>query len=259
MRYLNLSSYQLIRAIVLGLVLTPTALMAQTPTPTPTATPTAVPTWWQKLLRVTGISATPAKQRGSAQSIESGRIWIADLREKSRRRLTSESGYRSPIFVDKDKNILMLRNDEVVRIPVSGGPVITLFKIKGAIKLVGQSLDDIDKVLMLVQDENGKTNIALLSLSSGKLTVVPYETNSPEGKSMFDHFAGWNRTYGTTEVSVSEKVKKDESGRILTRWTDVFLKRIDQEPINVSNCNGINCGQPSLSQNGQLLAFVKAS
>ena len=211
-----------------------------------------------KLLRVTGISATPAKQRGSAESIESGRIWIADLQEKTVSRLTSESGYRSPIFVDKDKNILMLRSDEVVQISVFGGPVKTLFNIKGAIKLVGQSLDDIDKVLMLTQDENGKTNIALLSLSSGKLTVVPYETTSPEGKSMFDHFAGWNRTYGTTEVSVAEKVKKDESGR-LTKWTDVFLKRTDQEPINVSNCNGINCGQPSLSQNGQLLAFVKAS
>jgi len=256
-RYLNLSSYHLIRAIVLALVLTPTALMAQTPTPTPTPTP--VPTWWQNLLRVTGISATPAKQRGSAESIESGRIWIADLQLKTRTRLTSESGYRSPIFVDKDKNILMLRNDEVFRVPVSGGPVKMLYQIKGAIKLVGQSLDDTDKVLMLTQDGNKKTSITLLSLSSGKLTVVPYETTSPEGKSMFDHFAGWNRTYGTTEVSVAEKVKKDESGRILTKWTDVFLKRMDQEPINVSNCNGINCGQPSLSQNGQLLAFVKAS
>lgn len=254
-----MSSYHLFRAIVLALVLTPTALMAQNPTPTPTPTPTQVPTWWQKLLRVTGISATPAKQRGSAESIESGRIWIADLQLNTRTRLTSESGYRSPIFVDKDKNILMLRNDEVFRVSVSGGPVKLLYKIKGAIKLVGQSLDDNDKVLMLMQDENKKTSIALLSLSSGKLTVVPYETTSPEGKSMFDHFAGWNRTYGTTEISVAEKVKKDESGRILTKWTDVFLKRTDQELINVSNCNGINCGQPSLSQNGQLLAFVKAS
>lgn len=249
-----MSPYPVFRAIVFAMVLTPTALMAQNPTPTPTP----VPTWWQKFLRVTGISATPAKQKGSAESIKSGRIWIADLQEKSRRRLTSESGFRSPIFVDKDQNILALRNDEVVRIPVSGGQARTLFNIKGAIKLVGQSLDDADKVLMLTEDENKKTNIALLSLSSGQLTVVPYETKSAEGQSMFDHFAGWNRTYGNTEVSVADNVLKDESGRVVRKWTDVFLKRPDQETINVSNCNGIICGQPSLSQNAQLLAFVKA-
>ena len=241
--------------MVLALVLTPTALMAQNPTPTPTP----VPTWWQKFLRVTGISAAPAKQKGSAESIQEGRIWIADLQEKSRRRLTSESGYRSPIFVDKDENILTLRNFEVVRIPVSGGQAKTLFNVKGAVKLVGQSLDDPDKVLMLTEDEDKKTNIALLSLSSGQLTIVPYETNSTEGESMFVHLAGWNRTYGNTEVSVAENVKKDETGRIVMKWTDIFLKRPDHDPINVSNCNGINCGQPSLSQNGQLLAFVKAS
>ena len=173
--------------------------------------------------------------------------------------MTSASGFRSPIFVDNDKNILALRDDEVVRIPVSGGPEKTHFTIKGAVKLVGQSLDDADKVLMLTEDENKQTNIALLSLSSGQLTIVPYETKTAEGQSMFDHFAGWNRTYGNTEVSVVDNVGKDESGRIVKKWTDVFLKRPDEEPVNVSNCNGVICGQPSLSQNNQLLAFVKAS
>lgn len=250
-------SYQLFHAIVLALLLTPPALMAQTPTPTPTPTP--VPTWWQKFLRVTGISATPAKQKGSVEPVVSGHIWIADLQENTRKRLTGESGYRSPIFVDKDQNILMLRSDEVVQIPVSGGQVKTLFKVKGALKLVGQNLDDPDKVLMLTEGEDKKIDIALLSLSNGQLTLVPYETNSTEGESMFAHLAGWNRTYGKTEVLVAEIVKKDESGSIVAKWSDIFIKRPDQAAVNVSKCNGTSCGQPSLSQNGQLLVFVKAS
>jgi hypothetical protein len=215
-------------------------------------------TWWQKFLRITGVSATPSKQRGSSQTVESGYIWIANLEEKTSPRLTDESGYRSPVFVDKDQNVLALKNDEVVRIPVSGGQVQTLFTIKGAIKLVGLSLDDPDKLLMLIRDKDAKINIGLLSLTTGQITPVPYETTSPEGKSMFAHLSGWNRVYCNTEISLAENNKTDRSGRITQKWTDVYVKRAYREAINVSNCNGVNCGQPSLSQDGMLVAFIKA-
>jgi hypothetical protein len=31
-----------------------------------------------------------------------------------------------------------------------------------------------------------------------------------------------------------------------------------QEPVDVSRCDGTNCGQPSMSADGRLIAFVKA-
>ena len=222
-----------------------------------TLTQAQTESWWQKFLRITGVSATPSKQRGSIQTVESGYIWIASLEEKTSRRLTDESSYRSPVFVDKDQNILALKNDEVVRIPVSGGQVQTLFPIKGANKLVGLSLDDPDKMLMLIKDQDAKITIGLLSLTTGHVTPVPYETKSSEGESMFAHLSGWNRVYCNTEISLGENNRTDRSGRITHKWTDVYVKRAYRDPINVSNCNGVNCGQPSLSQDGTLVAFIK--
>jgi hypothetical protein len=214
-------------------------------------------TWWQKFLRITGVSATPSKQRGSIQTVESGYIWIANLEEKTSRRLTDESGYRSPVFVDKDQNILALKNDEVVRIPVSGGQLQTLFPIKGASKLVGLSLDDPDKMLVLIREKDANVTIGLVSLTTGHVTPVPYETKSPEGQSMFAHLSGWNRVYCNTEISLAENKRTDRSGRSTQKWTDVYVKRAYRDPINVSNCNGVNCGQPSLSQDGTLVGFIK--
>ncbi len=222
-----------------------------------TLTQAQTESWWQKFLRITGVSATPSKQRGSIQTVESGYIWIANLEEKTSRRLTDQSGYRSPVFVDKDHNILALKNDEVVRIPVSGGQLQTLFPIKGAIKLVGLSLDDTDKLLVLIKDQDAKITIGILSLTTGHVTPVPYETKSPEGERMFAHLSGWNRVYCNTEISLAENNRTDRSGRITQKWTDVYIKRAYRDPINVSNCNGVNCGQPSLSQDGTLVAFIK--
>ena len=42
-------------------------------------------------------------------------------------------------------------------------------------------------------------------------------------------------------------------------WSDVFLKLRNQEEVDVSQCDGAQCGQPSLSENGRLLVFVKAT
>jgi hypothetical protein len=42
------------------------------------------------------------------------------------------------------------------------------------------------------------------------------------------------------------------------RRTDVFRNLGNGGPLNLSHCNGVNCGQPSLSENGRLLVFVRA-
>ena len=40
-------------------------------------------------------------------------------------------------------------------------------------------------------------------------------------------------------------------------FTGVFLKAAGHDPMNGSQCDGSNCGQPSLSADGQLFIFVK--
>src|SRR5689334_12501935 len=49
-------------------------------TPTPSPSPTSKETWWQKLLRITGLSANPGAQRSpSNTALVAGEIWITNL------------------------------------------------------------------------------------------------------------------------------------------------------------------------------------
>ena len=73
---------------------------------------------------------------------------------------------------------------------------------------------------------------------------------------MLEHLSAWDRDYGETRVYINQQTKSGMAGTL--SWTDVFLKKASNTPINVSNCDGVNCGQPSLSPDGKLLAFVRA-
>jgi len=73
---------------------------------------------------------------------------------------------------------------------------------------------------------------------------------------MVEHLQGWSSTYGDRHIYVKRKTKQALSG--LVQWSDVFLKVGNQEPVDVSQSDGVNCGQPPLSENGHLLVFVKA-
>ena len=74
---------------------------------------------------------------------------------------------------------------------------------------------------------------------------------------MLTHLRGWERVYGNTKVYVKKETRTDLSG--LLEWTDVYLKQSDKDPRNVSKCDGINCGQPSSSENGRYVVYVKAT
>jgi len=63
---------------------------------------------------------------------------------------------------------------------------------------------------------------------------------------MVEDLEGWSRTYGDKHVYVEKVTKLAMSGTI--EWVDVFYSAGDAKPVDVSNCDGTNCGQPSLSQ-----------
>lgn len=72
---------------------------------------------------------------------------------------------------------------------------------------------------------------------------------------MLGQLKGWERVYGDVRVYPEQRTKK-AMGRTVT-WTDVFLQKGNDVPLNLSNDDGINCGQPSLSQNRNFVAYVK--
>jgi hypothetical protein len=68
------------------------------------------------LLRVAGLTASPAQMRGPGDEAEAGDIWVAGTGGGPAAALTSGSGYRSPVFAP-DGSIVALKGDALVRIP----------------------------------------------------------------------------------------------------------------------------------------------
>lgn len=213
--------------------------------------------FWEKLLRISGISASPSTLKGPGDEVESGQIWLAEVGPKRTHRLAVGSGYRSPVFMPRGNDILALEGNDIVRLSSAGGEPKKLYAVSRATKLVGFSLDDPDKVLILTEDAAGHSGVGLLSVSTGSVTPLAYDPASSKDRHMIEHLRSWDRVYGNKSVYVKRQTKQDLSGAV--EWTDVYLKVGDEEPANVSKCNGVNCGQPSLSAGGELLVFIRAA
>ena len=99
-------------ALALLLVLFPAAGQSQPPPPKESLV--------QKLLRIAGLTAAPSQMRAPGDP-QPGDIWIVSVQEGARRALTSDGGYRSPIFSPDNAFVYAIRDDVVLRIPVAGG------------------------------------------------------------------------------------------------------------------------------------------
>jgi hypothetical protein len=129
--------------------------------------------------------------------------------------------------------------------------------VSAIFKLLGSGSEDPGKVLILLQGEAGdRPRVGLLTVSTGAVTVVPYDAASNQDLQMLESLQGWSRTYGDKYIYVKRQTKQAFSGTV--EWSDVFLNVGNREPVDVSRCDGANCGQPSLSEDGRLLVFVKA-
>src|ERR1700686_480803 len=210
----------------------------------------------ERVLKFLGISASPGMLKGPGDGVDSGELWLADLQAKTKRQLTSSEGYRSPILLLGNKDVLALRGSEVIRMPTAGGEGKGLYSVDGILKLVGSSSEDAATVLILLRAEGGgHPRIGELTANTGKVTPLPYDPASGEDLQTVEDLAGWSRTYGERHIYVEKQTKKALSSPV--EWRDVFLQVDSQPPVDVSQCDGVNCGQPSLSADGHWLVFVK--
>jgi hypothetical protein len=235
------------RVVLAVMAVTPlaTGLLAQTPRPPEPLL--------SKLLRIAGLTAAPSQMRGPADNSAAGDIWIANVDRRSARALTTDGGYRSPIFVNNTPVVLALRGNSVVRLGAQAGSAIPLPDARNILKLVGIDAASPAEVIVLL--DAPASPLGVLSLQSGKVSPLPYDDSSDGQRRMLAQIRAQDRTYGETTVYTKTETKSGLSRPI--EWTDVFLKRGAGSPQNVSACDGVNCVQPSLSPDGRSVAFVK--
>ena len=214
------------------------------------------PGFVDRILKFLGFGASAGTLKGPGDEVTSGNLWVGDLNSGSNRALTSGGGYRSPVFLPGTADILALRGSDVMRVPLAGGEGRKLYSVASITKLVGAGTDSPGEVLILLQGGPGShARVGLLTVHSGAVTPVPYDPSSAQELKMVEDLEGWSRTYGDKRVYVEKVTKPAMSGTI--EWVDVFYSAGDAKPVDVSNCDGTNCGQPSLSQDK--LVFVKAT
>lgn len=207
-----------------------------------------------KLLRVAGLTAAPAQLRGPGDEVDTGNIWVARLDRRTADPVTSDGGYRSPVFSPADGSIFALKGETVVRIASAGGTPAAVQWVTGAVKLVGFDGQNLDEIVVLF--EIGSSPLGVLSLKTGRVAPLPYDARSADQQRMLAQIRGQERVYGTTRVYVKTESKQGLSRAL--EWTDVYVRVGDSAPQNVSGCDGASCAQPALSPDGRRVAFVKA-
>jgi len=233
------------------------ASQTQTPKPaTASAKQKASPGFIDRVLKYLGISDSPGTLKGPGDEVVKGDLWVADLISGSTH-LLARGSYRSPVFVLGSSDVLALNGSDLMLFSAASGDGKKLSSIMGPTKLVGSGMDDPDNVLLLRSGGAGShPQVAILSISTGKVTPIEYDAAASADLQMVENLEGWTRIYGDKQVSVRRQTKQALSGPV--EWSDVFLKADGQEPVNVSRCNGANCGQPSLSADGRFVVFVKS-
>jgi len=110
--------------------------------------------------------------------------------------------------------------------------------------------------LVLLRNTSGShPRVGLLAVDTGAITDLAYDPASSQDLQLIEDLEGWSCVSGESRAYVKRQTKEEISGT--REWTDVFLVANGQQPIDVSHCDGVNCGQPSFSQNGNRLVYIK--
>jgi len=208
-----------------------------------------------KLLRIAGLTAAPSQMRGPADDAAVGNIWMVSIDRRDARALTTDGGYRSPIFLPNSSTLLALRGNAIVRLGSTGGNTPPLRMTVGVAKLVGVDSEDPSAVVVLLATPRAGSPLASVSLLDATATALPLDAADASQQRVLAQIRGQERTYLETTVYTRTETKSGLTRPI--EWIDVFVKRGAAPPQNVSACDGVNCVQPALSPDRQSVAFIK--
>lgn len=209
-----------------------------------------------KLLRIAGLTVAPTQMRGPGEEVAPGNVWIVDVDGRAPRALTFDGGYRSPV-IGPDGSVYSLKAESVVRLSADQGQASPVQKAGGVRKLVGFDPSATDEVVVLLETPVAGAPLAALSLKTGTVTPLPHDPQSEDERTLVAQIRGQDRVYGDVVVYTKTETKRGLARPI--EWTDVYVKRGNDAPQNVSAGDGVNCVQPALSPDHRRVVFVKAS
>jgi hypothetical protein len=208
-----------------------------------------------KLLRIAGLTVAPTQMRGPGEEVTPGNVWIVEVDGRAPRALTFDGGYRSPV-IGPDGSVYALKADSVVRLSADQGQASPVQKAGGVRKLVGFDPAARDEVVVLLEAPVSGAPLAALSLKTGAVTPLPHDVQSEDERTLVAQIRGQDRVYGDMVVYTKTETKRGLARPI--EWTDIYVKRANDAPQNVSACDGVNCVQPALSADRRRVVFIKA-
>ena len=212
----------------------------------------AADTLLDKLLRISGLGAAPGQLRGDEG--ESGSLWLARADAGEARGLTTTGGFRSPVFTLDDAGVLALQGEALVRVNLPQGEVRVLRPAPGVSKLVG--FDPLSPEELLVLMDSAATPLAKLSLKGTAITTLVHDPAAPEQQRLLGQIRAQDRVSGQTSVSVQTERRQGLSRAI--EWTAIYVRQGHAAPRKLSGDESVNCSQPAISHDRQLVVFVKS-
>jgi hypothetical protein len=216
-------------------------------------------TFWQKVLRLTGISAMPSTSKGlRPEETAGGDLWVATADGASRLRLTRDGGYQSPIFDAEGGAVLALHEGKLVRVSTAGflDPE-PLFAVPEVVRLIGVDREAPGQVVVLTRTAEGATGLGLLDLKDPRdrqVHSLGTGATAAEVKDAVAKLARWDRTWQVGEPPRGVSLTVRAAGR----GSDVLCQSDGAAAVDVSRCAGDRCGQPALSADGRKVVFVRA-
>ena len=128
--------------------------------------------------------------------------------------------------------------------PLHGGEVKELFTVKNIYKLV--SIDASNNKLLILKNNNNEKEPYVIDLNNGSSSKLNYDQSD---QTLINHLKGWERQYD--DIKVYEKLNENE------KVLNVYIKKGTENSIKLTNCSDLNCGQPSLSNDKDIVVYIE--
>ncbi|MGR8929899.1 MAG: hypothetical protein ACU836_04595 [Gammaproteobacteria bacterium] len=213
-------------------------------------TAVAEPSLLESILRFAGITVTPSQTRGNEYRGE-GDIRMVSVSEDSVSKpqpITEDGRYRTPLWIPHSQSLIAMKGDRLVRVDTPSGNERELHGLSYDIRLIGFDKHDDDRVLVLKD-----SMVGILSVDSGQIVPVPYESGDPAERLAMDRLNDSSRDYGTIRIFVGDNIEP-KSGGGFRALNKIYIETAGVKRVLV-DCESA-CGQPALSEDGRRLLYI---